>query len=86
MLKPDLAMLCFGIVSEQVNRRGRTLGEAGLKHRQQATKLLLWIEPDADPCPLLVGESLLDLGEEGGGEHGGRIYETIAEGIELYLR
>lgn len=69
MLKPDLAVFGLGVVGEQVNRRGRTLGEMGLKCRQQTTKLLLRIEPDADPRPLLVGETLLDLGEKGGGEH-----------------
>ena len=70
VLEPKLAVLGPGLVGKQVEGRRPALGKVGMEGRQQPPELLLWIKPHAHPRPLLVGESLLDLGDEGGGKHG----------------
>ena len=87
-LEPKLASLLGAVVGKQPEGRRLHLLQVRGEDWEQAVELAGWIEPQANPRPLLVGEALLDLGNKCGGNHGadGKLTADCADGRGLDRR
>ena len=68
--QPQLTVLLLRVVGQQPKRWCLRLLQVFVESHEQTLELPLWVEPEANPRPLFVRESLLDLGDEDGKNHG----------------